>query len=228
MKTLFLAAAACAVLGTICGADTAPAKLEVHEWGTFTFVSGSDGVPVRWYLPQQSVAELPSFVQHNVTVFGKTGTGTFQGSPGDTPLFAGNGASAGGDLVRMETPVLYFYPEAPMKVTVEAEYRAGRLTEWYPAPVESTPQGIANLVSKTKWTGELVAPDDAHAAEEIPKLESSRGAHYGHAREVPGAWYFHSTMLSPAASGWEKFIFYRGAREMPRCRFKPTHWSRGD
>src|SRR4051812_15318516 len=120
MKTPFLAVAVSILAGAACCAE--PVKLEVHEWGTFTIVSGSDGMPLRWYQPEQALTELPSFVQHNVAVGRKSGVGTLTLGSGRT--------SPSGDLVRMETPVIYFYPDRPTEVTVAVDFHQGRLTEW--------------------------------------------------------------------------------------------------
>src|SRR4051794_10073801 len=43
-------------------ADPTPPQLVLHEWGTFTSFSGSDGVPVRFH-PNNS--DLPGFVYHH-------------------------------------------------------------------------------------------------------------------------------------------------------------------
>jgi hypothetical protein len=111
----------------------------------------------------------------------------------------------------METPVLYFYATAPTPVTVEAAYTAGTITEYFPH--------AARLDTSVTWTGELVAPTDPQAAAALPSLAGKRGTHYGHAREVPEAWFFHATARCEptgypgyvAASPWEKYLFYRGA-----------------
>lgn len=184
-------------------------KLEVHEWGTFTMVSGSDGVALPWYVTQRSASPLPRFVQSNPSVGGKLG-----------PLSP--------DLVRMETPVIYFYPERPMHVTVKAEFLQGRLTEWFPKPAEAR-EGAT-------WRGELIAPDRSDAFAKIPRIEDEVGAHYAHAREVPDAWIFHpmeelstpnvrSTNrpgAAPDSAAFEKFIFYRGAGSaLPALRVMP-------
>ena len=33
----------------------------------------------------------------------------------------------------METPVLYFYPDRAMNVSVRVDFPHGRITEWYPS-----------------------------------------------------------------------------------------------
>lgn len=163
---------------------------EVHEWGTFTVSSGSDGQPLAWYSTAGSITELPDFVLRN------TGPGKALASP---------------YAVRMETPVLYFYATAPTPVTVEATYAAGTITEYFPH--------AARLGTSVTWTGELAAPTDPQAAAALPSLAGKRGTHYGHARDVPDAWFFHATARCEptgypgyvAASPWEKYLFYRGA-----------------
>ena len=82
----------------------------VHEWGTFTSVAGENGQAVDW-LPLSGPSDLPCFVarldhQRN-----------FKSAYG---------------AVRMETPVLYFYPLKPMTVSVRVDFPNGRVTEWYP------------------------------------------------------------------------------------------------
>ena len=80
-----------------------------HEWGTFTSVAGADGDPVRWDA-LTGPPELPCFVNvwHVVTKSGVSG------------------------LVRMETPVLYFYSSRPTKLSVDVQFPLGTITEWYP------------------------------------------------------------------------------------------------
>src|SRR5687767_7082442 len=89
------------------------AKLEVHEWGTITVFSGSDGIPLNWYQGWGDADPLPSFVQINAA--------------------GSKGWPAQAAPVRMETPVIYFYPETPMRVSVSTAFKDGDLTEWFPA-----------------------------------------------------------------------------------------------
>ena len=144
-------------------------KLGVHEWGTFTILAGSDGMPIRWYQPQNSVVELPAFVVR----------------PG---LSFKAGPTAKNDYVRMETPVLYFYPEAPMTVDVSVNYAQGRITEIYPSGLGELPKlqpnalniGINwNDIVAMHWKGDLIPPTDKSVAAKIPKLTGKLGAHYG-------------------------------------------------
>ena len=227
-----------AVISVACsvrGAEKeAPAALEVHEWGTFTTLSGSDGAAVGWYLHQ--LAEVPSFVgsttarlPDGIEVAGKTGTaqhnwpktaGVQKGTGVSGTIEApaprlnrltkvGTGTLTLGFIparIRMETPVLYFYPQKAMLVHVDVHFDEGTLTEYYPPPK------TAHWAEQTVWEGELRPPTDPEAARLIPSVKGEAGDNYGEARQVPDAWYFHATQPSvkPERS-WEKFIFYRGS-----------------
>ncbi|MGJ8643613.1 MAG: hypothetical protein ACSHX9_09415 [Luteolibacter sp.] len=165
--------------------------LEVHEWGTFTVLSGANGVPVSWYQPGQDLAALPDFV-------GKSGT-----------------FKSGVARVRMETPVIYFYTDKPQHVSVSATFKEGAISETF--PFSASPISLREMPAT--WSGTLYAPDDAEALALIPEEESPDPHEpYSAARNVPDAWIFksdlekhpykHNEALAPQA---EKFIFYRGA-----------------
>jgi hypothetical protein len=105
---------AVAVVGLAAGvlaiANPAPppaGQFVVHEWGTFSSFSGSDGAALKFH---PSNTDLPKFVHHGVSLL-KNG---FYGS------------------VSLETPVTYFYTDKPMTVDVRARFAAGTFTDWYP------------------------------------------------------------------------------------------------
>lgn len=79
----------------------------VHEWGTFSSFSGSDGKLLTFF---PSNADVPQFV-HSSVRFAK---GSF------------------GGLISLETPVVYFYSQKPVTASVKAQFRGGVFTEWYP------------------------------------------------------------------------------------------------
>ena len=112
---------------TSAGGDDAPlkrspaaGKFVVHEWGTFTSFSGSDGVRLEFRPLVDD--ELPGFVSNRVR----------QGGGMDL-LFGKFDISA---LQRMETPVTYFYVDEPREVEVKVDFPQGLLTEFYP-PVQA-------------------------------------------------------------------------------------------
>lgn len=173
--------------------------LEVHEWGTFTVLQGSDGKTIRWYQAPDKIVDLPSFVRRPLS-FGKARAFHFPGQL---------------DSVRMETPVLYFYPEGPMDVRVSASFPSGQITEVFP------PSSYDYLQSgNTTWRGRLLPPN-APEKSFVPTSTGSTGRHYSAAREVPEAWLFSQLPPNyeepkdakgpPLPSPIDHFIFYRGA-----------------
>ena len=174
-------------------------NVEVHEWGTFTVLQGSDGQTIRWYQAPEKLVDLPPFVQQQFSTLGKSG-------------FANR--FSGLDSVRMETPVLYFYPKEAMDIRVEATFPNGRITEVFP-PSSYT----FNNPQKTIWRGSLLPPD-APEKSLIPEASGAKGQHYAAARAVPDAWLFSKTkpLTKATATSAKKivspidhFIFYRGA-----------------
>ncbi len=93
--------------------------LVVHEWGTFTTFAGSDGVHLEFRPFAAAESDLPYFVADRSNA---------HGNPFTKRSFR--------SLVRMETPVTYFYTDQEMDVNVRVDFPKGLLTEFYP-PVRS-------------------------------------------------------------------------------------------
>ena len=96
-------------------APSAPPRLVVHEWGTFTTVAGQDGVAVDWR-PLSGPTELPGFVYDHRNL--PKGVQAYEETKG------------GRVPIRMETPVLYFYADRETTVTVDVRFPKGTVTEW--------------------------------------------------------------------------------------------------
>lgn len=188
MKTTLIA---CFCLGSFAQA------LEVHEWGTFTVLSGSDGAHVPWYASYADLAGLPNFIRPAM------------------------GTKEGPAKVRMETPVIYFYPEKETKISVDVSFAQGSITETFPHSIGNITVNplTGGILVDGKWTGILHPPTDKEALAAIPTIPESQNAEpYGAAREVPDAWIFESDLKEipglkdqPKIPRMEKFIFYRGA-----------------
>lgn len=146
-------------------------SLTVHEWGTFTSVSRADGTPQRWN-PLSGASDLPEFV--------------YRAQLKTDPKCLKCGLA----LVRMETPVLYFYATRETDVAVKVGFPRGLITEWYPQSVRTNP-GV-------DW-GRLTILPGTKADFPVTRRES----HYYPARETDAA---------PIRVGaeHEKFLFYRG------------------
>jgi hypothetical protein len=106
--------------------------MKVHEWGTFTSIAGSDGLPIVWE-PYGGPNDLPCFVNRSfvVTKNGLTGT------------------------VRMETPVLYFYGAHEATATVRVSFPKGFITEWYPRRSDS------DATARIEWNGIRISPGES-------------------------------------------------------------------
>jgi hypothetical protein len=179
-----------------------PGRLVVHEWGTFTSFSGSDGVPVG-FRPDNN--DLPGFVYRD------------PGEPG------GKGARlARGGTVSMETPVLYFYTNKALRASVRVDFPLGWITEWYPfaaaapAPAEedSKPRG-----QHICWDVRLLPGEAARLPIEKQK------ANYYQARATDSV-PLRAEMVAPpdqrdpvlrggTVVQQEKFLFYRGVGTFP-------------
>ncbi len=223
----------------------APAVAEdliVHEWGTFTSFSGSDGVQLEFQPLTHN--DLPSFVIDP----------GFQSS--SLPIFTKSSVRA---FQRMETPVLYFYTPHEMTVNVRVDFPQGLLTEYYP-PVQSfgpdlnarnvishsiTSDGLGNIDWSSPEIGgsfldwgnvtlipeSMLRPDleDDELATVIQKnsiwnlLPPADGNHYGEARATDSALVLTQPDMSEAVFSpfygvshfFEKFLFYRGIGNFP-------------
>jgi hypothetical protein len=95
-----------------------PAPFVVHEWGTFSTFSGSDGKALKFY-PNDT--DLPAFVygRHRDVKGGRSDV-----------------------MVSLETPVLYFYTDRDRTVSVRADFPKGLMTDWYPQASRPPEQSI--------------------------------------------------------------------------------------
>lgn len=163
-------------------------EFTAHEWGTFTSISAPDGRPMDW-LTLAGSTNLPNFVEHFRDVHFKGG---LRG------------------IIRMETPVLYFYSPAQMNVSVSASFSRGLITEWYPHADSVNPHLDPHVFSlygqnapgSVSWNSVHIDP---HAANDFPN-DHSENSYYA-ARETSSAPLELSTSTGPQR---EKFLFYRG------------------
>jgi hypothetical protein len=84
-------------------------KLVVHEWGTFSTFSGSDGKNLK-FNPYDN--DLPDFVHGYLSRNSKAGPR--------------------GGTISLETPVIYFYTDRALTASVRVDFPKGTITEWYP------------------------------------------------------------------------------------------------
>ncbi len=162
--------------------------LTVHEWGTFTSISGKDGQPINW-LPLTGSTNLPSFVEHL-----------------REPNFKGGLRGT----VRMETPVIYFYSPRETTASVRVSFAKGLITEWYPHSASAAaidPRKDFSLYlmrsqGSIAWNSVHIEPG---GATDFPRDATEN--HYYAARETSSA---PVRVTTPSGDQHERFLFYRG------------------
>jgi hypothetical protein len=196
-------------------------KFVVHEWGTFTTFSGSDGAFLDFRPLVAKESDLPDYVLDRLSF-----------SPQRAILSEISKSRIRG-RVRMETPVTYFYSDRIRTVDVSVDFPEGLLTEFYP-PVSSLLPAIdeANIMGKGEAIGKSrlnwgsvdiipiheFVPNAPNAI--LAQTVSSRIAHslvphganeqhYASARETDSA-IVHVRNKEDTQSYFEKFLFYRG------------------
>lgn len=163
-------------------------ELTVHEWGTFTSISGKDGQPINW-LPLTGSSDLPSFVEHL-----------------REPNFKGGLRGT----IRMETPVIYFYSPRETTASVRVSFANGLITEWYPHSASAAAIDPRKNISLYQMQGYgAIAWNSVHiepsGATDFPRDATEN--HYYAARETSSAPIRVST---PSGDQHERFLFYRG------------------
>jgi len=113
---------------------------EVHEWGTFTSVAGSDGILLAGLQREEEV--LPRFVHshfgfengQSVSREKLASVMKTHGYPAFTTQSKGMGRRpVAGVTVKMETPVIYFHSDTAIRAKVNVGFNGGTISQWYPA-----------------------------------------------------------------------------------------------
>jgi hypothetical protein len=177
----------------------------VHEWGTFTSVSRSDGRTLEGlYLEEE---ELPRFV-HEFKMLDMRG---MKANMGQRNIPHMNGVN-----IKMETPVLYFYSDKERNVKVNVKFKGGIINQWYPRSfakrvksldlvnAKITPSSILdfgkNYQDSIDWQVKVLAPDSYLSYTSPQNLETP-------------TWVnprFTDANMLQIGEEREKFIFYRG------------------
>jgi len=179
-----------------------PANYVVHEWGTFTSMAGTDGLVLDGLHKEEEA--LPRFVHDLMKIdsFAET----------DCKMPASRVTQ------KMETPVIYFYSDEPMRAQVRVLFAKGLMTQFYPLPTTVYPE-LAEVRkqridmskvegSQLEWDVDLV-PRQQGAPAEIPAVASTEP--WAFARQT-GSCFVRTRPEagSPAHAEAEHYIFYRG------------------
>jgi len=154
------------LLGVI-GLSQMLSAYDLHEWGTFTTVSGSDGVLLAGLEVEEE--HLPNFVYSHAGMKARPSTSdnnqfvvsrSLLKSSLDSPFQAASTfkgmqrALLCNVTVKMETPVIYFYGDDTPKVNVKVGFNGGTISQWYPNRKSGdTPNKVSfdQLKDPAKW-----------------------------------------------------------------------------
>jgi len=203
-----LGAAMLALVSWLNFSPSPETPLVVHEWGTFTSFSDSQGELIEF---RPLIANrLPEFV------FDRTRQN------GMIDLARALTKSEVWSKQRMETPVTYFYTDRARDVRVSVDFPQGFLTEFYPPVRDIRPKahdenwsmtnarldwGQVRLIPEAEFDRTLGAEARREGRSLIPRVTGDD--HYGHARATDSAIV---EFADPTGHGthYEKFLFYRG------------------
>lgn len=186
----------------------------LHEWGTFTTVSGSDGVLLAGL--EREEATLPLFTYSHYGL-----------ENGNIPRLKGiptkgiGRRPVAGVTVKMETPVIYFHSDQAFDVKVKVEFNGGTISQWYPDrsggetlpylpdPIIQTPKFMKNRIldfSRNRkgfieWQARVLSPEESRGTILFKPGES---LHWMRPR-VPEA-----NVVRMPNGETEGFLFYRG------------------
>src|SRR5579863_7247016 len=150
---ILLAFTVIALIAIPATAGTTP--LVIHEWGTFTSLQDESGQAISGINTDDE--PVPDFV-HRLS-----GRLVFNTTEVPNSFFKSIPRCDTDVTMRLETPVLYFHPDAGVAlppVTVSAEFHGGWLSEFYPQALATAP-GFAGFAGpiRADTIGTLTWPD---------------------------------------------------------------------
>jgi hypothetical protein len=176
-------------------------RLIIHEWGTFTSLQDEAGQSVAGVNTDDEA--VPAFV-HRISDL------VPQPSELAPVYYKGVPRSHRQVRMRLETPVLYFYPPAgthePLHASVQVGFRGGWLTEYFPAAHVTAPglkegnfrfEGLTpNTLGTLEWNDLTIGGNY--------ELPDTKAPVWLAPRQVRAA-----TVRAPGGEA-EKYLFYRG------------------
>jgi len=185
----------------------------LHEWGTFTTVSGSDGVLLTGL--EREEARLPHFAHSHLGL--ENGNVSFSNGFGK-----GVSRPVANVTVKMETPVIYFHSDTAFDAKVKVGFDGGTISQWYPErsggesmPWPTLPEGLTPEQRREKitvdfakgwkgsieWQARVLSPAES---KEAILFKPGETQHWTQPR-VPEA-----NVVQVANGEKEGFLFYRG------------------
>jgi hypothetical protein len=214
MKPCLLAAVSFLICGFSAGTDLQAGEREagdknrlvIHEWGTFTCLQNEEGQPIAGVNTDDEA--VPEFVHRISDLIPRPS----QLAP---VYYKGVPRSHHDVRMRLETPVIYFYPPAgaqlPLHATVEVGFRGGWLTEYFPSAHVTVPRlkegdfQFGGLTRKTMGTLEW--------------HDLSIGGNYSLPETDAPVWLaprqVQAAAIKAPGGESEKYLFYRGVGNLP-------------
>jgi len=209
------------VLLLTCATATASAagRLVVHEWGTITTVHAADGTPQGGLNRIDESEVLPDFVHRY-----EPETTSFDPKLklAKAPLVPGRPDVT----LRLETPVIYFYPPPNVNyatpLDVRVKFRGGVINEFYPAATASVALDAGRIQNKmeagvlTEWNGAVLNNYVVGSLQwQGVELHSSVVAPLTRSRVWLAPREVHATSVYlPSAGEGEVYLFYRGVAHL--------------
>ena len=180
-------------------------RLVVHEWGTFTCLQDEHGREVAGINIDDEpvprfVHNLAPYIQNRSVLSDDHWTYRQKGTPSFHPLVT----------MRLETPVIYFYPPAnqitPFLLNVDVQFRGGWLTEFYPKAKADAPGLIGGNFRFRNLTPQTIGSLGWH--------DLKVGTTGAGPQTTDNVWLaprkVNAVSVSTAAGESEKYLFYRG------------------
>ena len=183
------------------------APLVVHEWGTFTSLQDESGQAIGGInTDDEPVPDFVHTIRGNILLWPTELPPSFfaKGFPRLHPHVT----------MRLETPVMYFYPPAdspaPMELDVRASFRGGWLTEYYPRAKVDAP-GLTRQVDNG---GTILGGIDEHTVGALTWKGLRLGVHTEGPQTEEKVWLAPrqvsaASVATPDGES-EKYLFYRG------------------
>lgn len=198
MTSRSIAVAVCAAIGLFCVpmvAEEGKDKLIVHEWGTFTELQDEQGINLGGINVDDE--PVPKFVHG----FGPAVLDPALGPRRSKRIVRRHPQVA----VRLETPVIYFYPprnaKLPLKMDVQVDFHGGWFSEFYPRATFQAP-GLDKFHLSPNATGQVVWKDLLVGTD--GKVPDTKDPVWLTPRKTDGV------TVTTADGESERYLFYRG------------------
>ena len=155
----------------LASAAVAADRLAVHEWGTFTCLQDETGRTIAGVNTDDEPLRRSSIVGQWLHLSANRSAALlYKGVPWLHPQVT----------MRLETPVIYFYPPAgrttPLKLDVRVQFRGGWLSEYYPNARRIAPRRTGRQLGRSPQTtgslqwNNLQVGGDARPRNRLPRL----------------------------------------------------------